>query len=556
MPGRVSTRRSGLALRLQVFSSGFAVMALELLGSRLVTPIFGSSIWTWGSLIGVVLAGLAAGYRFGGWMADRSPTTRKFSMIVFIGGILILLVPFIAPYALSFSQYAGLGDEYGPLLGTILILLLPTFVLGMTSPYAIKLASQTLSSVGNVSGNLYSLSTIGSIAGTFGTVFVLIPLLDVRVIILALGLAVIGASLLGLPRSSAVFAILVLLVVSTSLTQAAPQVALHNGSSIYEKQTPYSTLDVVDVGNVRTLFLNGIPQSSMEINNPTHLVYDYTTFFNLGMQMHPNSTQVLFVGGGGFSGPKFFLSTYPHIHIDVAEVDPDVIDTAMKYFAVSPNPRLTIFNEDGRLYLSETSKTYDVIILDAYAKSYVPFHLLTHEFIKLVASHLNPNGVVVSNLIGSLQGSTSNLVRAEYRTVNDILNNSAVFETIYSPSTVQNLLLAATPSRTPIADSISRLNASELASQVSPTGGFAQHLYQGTIRTDDMPVLTDNYAPVESLIDPLTGSAYVIEQEYGRLTPTTSFLGTESVGGLLLIGVAWFAYTLRVGKPFDQIGVG
>src|SRR5712692_4062000 len=199
---RVSISRSGLRLRMQIFTSGFAVMALELLGSRLVTPIFGSSIWTWGSLIGVVLSGLAAGYRFGGLMADRSPTPRKFSMIVFAGGILVLLVPFIAPYALSLSQYAGLGDEYGPLLGTALILLLPTLVLGMTSPYAIKLASQTLSSVGNVSGNLYSLSTVGSIAGTFGTVFILVPLLDVRVIILSLGLAVIGVSLFGLPRCS------------------------------------------------------------------------------------------------------------------------------------------------------------------------------------------------------------------------------------------------------------------------------------------------------------------------------------------------------------------
>jgi len=542
---RVSSSRSGLRLRLQIFTSGFAVMALELLGSRLVTPIFGSSIWTWGSLIGVVLSGLAAGYRFGGWMADRSPTPRKFSMVVFAGGILVLLVPFIAPYALSLSQNAGLGDEYGPLLGTALILLLPTFVLGMTSPYAIKLASQTLSSVGNVSGNLYSLSTVGSIAGTFGTVFILVPLLDVRAIILGLGLAVIGVSLLGLPRSSAPFALLVLLVVSTSLTQSAPQVALHNGSAIYEKQTPYSTLDVVDVGSLRTLFLNGIPQSSMDLKHPDQLVYQYTVYFNLGMQVNPNATQVLFVGGGGFSGPKFFLSTYPHVHVDVAEVDPDVIDTAMKYFAVSPNPRLTIFNEDGRVYLSETSKAYDIIVLDAYAKSYVPFHLLTYEFIKVVASHLSPNGMVISNLIGSLTGPTSNLVRAEYRTATKVLNNSAVFETIFSSSTVQNLLLAFTRSPTPIASSVSRLGVSYAGPDVSPSEGYSQHLYQGAVKVNDVPLLTDGYAPVESLIDPLTGSPYVIEQEFGRLTPTTSSLGLESFGGLILIGLAWFAYTSR-----------
>jgi spermidine synthase len=546
---RVSISHSGLRLRIQVFTSGFAVMALELLGSRLVTPIFGSSIWTWGSLIGVVLAGLASGYRFGGWIADRSPSPRKFSMIVFVGGILVLLVPFIAPYALSVSQYAWLGDEYGPLLGTVLILLLPTFVLGMTSPYAIKLASQTLSSLGNVSGTLYSLSTVGSIAGTFGTVFILIPLWDVRLIILALGLAVIGVSMLWLPKSSALFAVLIFLVVSTSFARSAPQVAMNNGSTIYEKQTPYSTLDVVDVGNVRTLFLNGIPQSSMYLNDSTKLVYFYTTFFNLGMQINPNATHVLFVGGGGFSGPKFFLATYPHVHVDVAEIDPDVIDTDMKYFAVSPNPRLTIFNEDGRVYLSETSKTYDIIILDAYAKSYIPFQLLTQQFIRLVASHLNGNGIVISNIVGSLDGSTSNLARAEDRTATDVLNNSAVFRTSDTPSIVQNLLLVLSSSPTPLAASVARLNASDSADGVSPTGGYSRYLYP--LRLEGVPILTDGYAPVESLINPLTGSPYVIEQEFGRLAPVTSSYDLESIGGLLIIGIAWFAYTLRVNRDYS-----
>jgi len=484
-------------------------------------------------------------------MSDRSPSPRKFSMIVFVGGILVLMVPFMAPYALSLSSNSLLGDEYGPLLGTVLILLLPTFVLGMTSPYAIKLASQTLSSLGNVSGSLYSLSTVGSIAGTFGTVFILIPLLDVRVIILALGLAVIGVSLLWLPKSSALFTVLIFLVISTSLTQSAPQVALNSGSTIYEKQTPYSTLDVVDLGDVRTLFLNGIPQSSMYLDDPTKLVYQYTTFFNLGMQINPNSTQVLFVGGGGFSGPKFFLATYPRIHVDVTEIDPDVINTAMKYFAVSPNPRLSIFNEDGRVYLSETSKTYDIIVLDAYAKSFVPFQLLTQQFIRLVASHLNPNGIVISNIIGSLNGSASNMARAEYRTASSVFDNSALFETIFSDSTVQNLLLVFTRSPTPLATSVARLDSSESVVGVSPTGGYAQYLYTGNMRLDDVPILTDGYAPVESLINPLTSSPYVIEQEFGRLAPVTSSYDLESMGGLLLIGAAWFAYTLRVKRDYS-----
>jgi len=213
-----------LWLKLQVFVSGFVVMALELLGSRLITPVFGSSIWTWGSLIGVVLAGLSAGYQVGGKLADRSPTRRKFSMIVFVGGIMTVLVPLVAPFAVQLSVYASLGDKYGPLLATTMILGVQTFVLGMTAPYAVRIASKTIASIGNVAGNLYSVSTIGSIVGTFGTIFILIPAFDIRVIISGLGLVLMLVSLPALPRNSSLAAIAVLfLVLSPTFVQAAPQ---------------------------------------------------------------------------------------------------------------------------------------------------------------------------------------------------------------------------------------------------------------------------------------------------------------------------------------------
>jgi hypothetical protein len=201
------------------------------------------------------------------------------------------------------------------------------------------------------------------------------------------------------------------------------------------------------------------------------------------------------------------------------------------------------------VYLSETSKTYDIIILDAYAKSYIPFQLLTQQFIRLVASHLNGNGIVISNIVGSLDGSTSNLARAEDRTATDVLNNSAVFRTSDTPSIVQNLLLVLSSSPTPLAASVARLNASDSADGVSPTGGYSRYLYP--LRLEGVPILTDGYAPVESLINPLTGSPYVIEQEYGRLAPVTSSYDLESIGGLLIIGIAWFAYTLRVNRDYS-----
>ncbi|MDA4116969.1 MAG: fused MFS/spermidine synthase [Thaumarchaeota archaeon] len=567
----VATRT--LWLRVQVFVAGFAVMGLELLGSRLVTPVFGNSIWTWGSLIGVVLAGLAAGYHFGGKLADRSPTKRRFSVILFIGGVLVVLVPFIAPFVLSLSLYSSLGDEYGPLLATTLILGLQTFVLGMTSPYAVRMASQNLASIGGVAGNLYSISTIGSIVGTFGTVFVLIPLLDVRTIIFAVGFALLLVSLPWLPRKPSVIAVVfIALILSSSFVPASPQVTTskQGGNVVYEKETPYSILDVVDTPSQRTLYLNGIPQSGMDLGNTTRLVYQYTVYFNLGIQLNPDAANVLFVGGGGFSGPKFLLATYPHVHVDVAEIDPDVIATAQKYFAVRPDPRLTIFNEDGRIYLRETDKKYDLIVLDAYAKTYVPFDLMTQEFFRLVSAHLTPNGMVISNQIGTLEGDSSRLLRAEFKTATTVFQDSAVFETVQSPlapQILQNVELVFRQSRDQtLLSSIEQLDKNETAqisspasSSAIPPGGYASHLYTTTLGTDDVPVLTDNYAPVETLLDPLSGKPYVIEQEFGRLYPTTPVPEEQAVliiGLISVIGVLWLIVVSREDATRDFSGHG
>jgi spermidine synthase len=528
--------RTALWLRIQVFVAGFAVMGLELLGSRLVTPVFGSSIWTWGSLIGVVLAGLAAGYHFGGRLADRSPTKRKFSVILFMGGILVVLVPFTAPFVLSLSLYSSLGDQYGPLLATTLILGLQTFVLGMTSPYAVTMA--------------------------FGTVFVLIPLIDVRTIVFAVGFALMLVSLPWLPRkSSAVVVVFIALILSSSFIPAAPQVATgrQGGTVVYEKETPYSILDVVDQSSQRTLFLNGIPQSGMDLGNTSRLVYPYTVYFNLGIQLNPDAANILFVGGGGFSGPKFFLATYPHVHIDVAEIDPDVIGTAQKYFALKPDPRLTVFNEDGRIYLGETAKNYDLIVLDAYAKTYVPFHLMTQEFFRLVSAHLKPDGMVISNHIGTLEGDSSKLLRAEYKTASTVFQNSAVFETVQSPVSsqiLQNIELVFRQSTSPtLLSSIEQFDKNGTAhfsnaalGSTIPPGGYTSHLYTSAIGGGDVPLLTDNYAPVETLLDPMSGKPYVIEQELGRLVPTTPVPEGQAiltVGLVLLVGALWLVVVSR-----------
>ena len=558
-------------LRVQVFASGFAVMALELLGSRLITPVFGSSIWTWGSLIGVVLAGLSIGYQAGGRLADRSPSMRKFSTVLFLGGILTVLVPLLAPFAVQVSVNPFLGDQYGPLLATSLILGVQTVVLGMTTPYAVRIASKSVDSVGNVAGTLYSVSTVGSIVGTFGTVFVLIPAFDIRAIISVLGVALMVVSVPLLPRRSSIAAVILLaLIISPTFVQAAPQATLtkNGGWVAYEKETPYSILDVVNYPGVRLLYLNGLIHSGEDLANTTRLYYQYSTYFNLGMQLNPEAKNVLFVGGGGFSGPKFFLSAYPQVHIDVAEIDPDVIDAARNYFDLRPDPRLTIFNEDGRVYLGETTKDYDVVVLDAYAKTYVPFHLMTEEFFSLLSSHLTQKGVVVSNLIGSIEGDTSKLIRSYYSTLSRVYDDSALFQVDTTDrSTVQNVEFVFRRQHGPmIASAIEQVEgnfssglAQAAAVGMAPTGGYQAHIVSSAIPVDDVPVLTDNFSPVEALLNPITGHPYTLEQEYGRLVTTTQLpQGTT----ILLIGEAsaltgwWLFVTLRRKGPGAESPVG
>lgn len=538
-----------MGLRVQVFVSGFAVMALELVGSRLITPVFGNSIFTWGSLIGVVLAGLAVGYHYGGKLADKSPIRRSFSSIVFTGGFLIVLIPFITPFVLGFSLSLGLGERYGPLLASTLILGPSTVALGMTSPYAVRIATETLERLGNVAGNLYSLSTIGSILGAFAATFVLVPLLDVRSIIFGLGVALMLVALIKLPRIGALLTLITLLLLLSPLAAVTSGALIHGESVVYEKETPYSHLDVVDIGGRRTLYLNSLPNSVMDIEEPTRLVFTYTRYFHIGMQMNPEAGSVLFVGGGGFSGPKNFLVTYPNVIVDVVEIDRDVIETAQRYFEVEVNPRLTVFNADARVHLTQSDRLYDLIVLDAYAKTYVPFHLMTLEFMELLASRLTPEGIVVSNLIGSLVGDTSDLVRAEYKTISSVFPNVAVFTTTEAGiGAVQNLIVVFTKSaKVPIAQQLESISG-EVANEIPTASEYARHTHSESIPVEDVPLLTDGYAPVESLLNPVTGRPYVLEQQEGRLVPTIAWMGSDflTFTFLVFVAIVWFVYLPRV----------
>ncbi|MFB6254890.1 MAG: spermidine synthase, partial [Halobacteriaceae archaeon] len=219
--------------------------------------------------------------------------------------------------------------------------------------------------------------------------------------------------------------VLVMIVLTGAVIMGTPTTFVVGGTVVYETQTPYQQLRIIDDDGIRTLYLNGQPQSAMDLNNPYRHVYDYTRYFHLPLLMSDNINKVLFIGGGGFTGPKIFKYMY-NMSIDVVEIDPAVIAAAKKYFNVTESPELQIYQMDGRQFLQQTNVTYDLIILDAYRKDRVPFHLTTQEFFQLAKSKLDGDGILLANIISAPHGGGSKFFRAEYKTL------KTVFSTVYA----------------------------------------------------------------------------------------------------------------------------
>lgn len=223
---------------------------------------------------------------------------------------------------------------------------------------------------------------------------------------------------------------------------------------------------------------------------------------------------MLFIGGGGFSGPKRFLKDYDWITVDVVEIDPEVIRVAKEFFSVKNEKRLNIYNEDGRTYLVNSNKKYDLIVLDAYARTYIPFHLMTLEFFNEVEKDMTPNGVVISNVISSLTGRTADIFKAEYKTLSQVFPNVYVFPVSdVGSGLVQNIIIVATKTNT----FYSKTSLMETAQNVSylkipQFSDYVEHYWEPEIKTSEVPILTDDYAPVENLINPLTGQPFVREE--------------------------------------------
>lgn len=493
-----------------VFVSGAVLMALEIAGSRVLAPHFGSSIFVWGSLISVVMAALSIGYYWGGWLSTREPSYAKLLVLLLIPGIVVFFLPFIYPSINEWIAIRDFGVRMNPLLACTVLFLLPGIFIGTISPYVIRLAAKQLHTVGSTAGTLYAVSTCGSIFGTLLTAFYLIPLLGVSNIIRSLGITLVCLSLFVVP---------LIRLQGVSLSRAVATTLLIFGltdmfwaplawtKTLLQKDTFYHRVRIEEDNEARYMYFDRTLQSAMNLKDPTALRLIYSRYTSLGLVFRPDAKKMLIIGVGGGSIPKKIQKEFPHMEIDAVEIDPEVIRLAKEYFHVKENKLLRLHAQDGRLFLTRTKEQYDIILLDAYFTDAMPFHLTTREFFQLAQKKLTPNGIVVANLISAVTGPAGRIARAFVRTQRQVFPQSYVFAARrpdnVSLDTIQNVIVIATrdKQRLDIKEIVKRAEAMNRGLFPEPVKDVAAAYFDKPL-PEDVPILTDDYAPTDNLLNP------------------------------------------------------
>jgi spermidine synthase len=518
-----SHRLQGWLLILLVFVAGACSLAVELSASRLLAPYFGTSLFVWANLIGLILLYLTIGYYLGGRLADRYPHPSVLYLLTICASILIGLIPFISrPILLwsltSFATYS-VSVFYGSLVSVILLFALPMILLGCVSPFAIRLSVEQVVHSGRTAGQLYAISTAGSILGTFLPVLWLIPTIGTYRTFIVFAITLLLVSIIGLVatrpgtggpsqlrarRSTSLLSILLLIPMGLALI--APQGPIKppsgtngGGALITERESPYNYIQVVRVGDETQLVLNeGLGVHS--IYNPDQILtqgpWDYfliAPFFNNAPFTASQVHKVAVIGLGAGTIPREFSAIYGPIPIDGVEIDGTIVNLAQRYFHMN-EPNLHVIVQDGRYFLQTTKQQYDVIGIDAYQQPYVPFQLTTSEFFHEVRSHLTPTGVAVVNA-----GRTCcdfRLVEALAQTMRSVFTNVYIIDT----QRFENSMVIGTNAPTSLSNFYT--NTARLTNPALKSIAAASIAY-GHMREEKTTTIyfTDDRAPVEQLID-------------------------------------------------------
>jgi spermidine synthase len=490
-----------------LFLTSFCIMVVEIVAGRILAPFLGVSLYTWTSIIGVVLAGISIGARLGGIVADRFPRFSTLGWILLFSSITSLFVPPVADLLGSTYFFGNLMAR--TLFVATLIFLAPSCLLGMVSPVAVKLALVDIENTGSIAGKMYAISTTGSIIGTFAAGFWLISFLGTRNLLFFMGVLLLLAGLFFLTLGRT--AKLVLVVISIAAVWAIHYYLIDPRLSpdvAFFKESNYYTIKVIrnqtgDENPMVTLYLDQLTHSCSDLNDPLKLQYRYIRSYKEILQWKLGNKKdfvTLSLGGGGYTFPRFLEAVYPKSRIDVVEIDPLVTRTAQQYMGLPFSPRIRTYNEDGRWFVMNAKGTslYDFIFLDAFNDLSIPYHLTTKEFAAALKKLLKKNGLLVVNVIDRFERGS--FLPAYIRTLDEVFGNEMVHLVTLGnvdPKGVDNRVVIANMDERAARALTARLTASNPDNRISYVMPSDQ--LEGYLTAFNPPILTDDFAPVDNL---------------------------------------------------------
>ncbi len=519
-----------------VLIGGICTLGIELSSSRLLAPYFGTSQLIWANVIGLTLIYLTAGYTLGGRLADRRPDERVLATIMLLAGLFTAIIPLASRPILTWSTTAfttlSAGVFFGSLFGVLVLFSVPVILLGMVSPFAIRLSVHDLKTAGKTAGGLSALSTLGSIIGTFLPVLLLIPWLGTNLTFYFFALALVITGAFGMRRRLALLAVPA--VVALALLQLGikgiRQPFDPRFTSIMEEESFYNYIQVAEAplgpgGSEQIGLILNEGQAIHSIYNTrygeTHQTADLLTggpwdFFNIAPYVYPTRSKadvqsMLLIGSAGGTIPKQFLAFYgADRRVDGVEIDPAIVNVGRKYFAMQDGtaaaPNYHIHEADGRVYLNQSHDHYDIIGMDAYHQPYIPFHLTTKEFFSEVSDHLSPQGVAVVN--AGKPGTDYRLVHTLADTMKSVFPQVFILDV---PSFGNSIVIGV---KQPVGDGVVNFHTNSLAMPDAVLQGVMREAEAGDDRTGKLPLrewtdsdvanarpFTDDWAPVERVID-------------------------------------------------------
>lgn len=497
------------------FITGAVVMALEILGSRLLAPVFGNSLFVWGALIGVILGAMSSGYAFGGWLSDRRPGSIVLAGLLLFSGSWTLLLAWSGQWvAFQVLLKWSADPRWGSCLAASVLLAPPAFGLSAALPVLLRLAIEDLGFLGRRTGRMIAVSTVGSLVGTWGTAFFLLSWLGTKTLVAWLGGVQVLLGLVWFARTPLLrtrgivpklggLALLGGLVVLGWLALHPVQVA---PDPVYQEDSPYQQVRVRDTDLLRFLILDNTFHAVMWRADPVSLFLPYSQVMMAALALSPEPKRALILGHGGGSLAKWLGDRWPELELDTVELDPSVVRAAEQYFNYRPALRHHVHVKDARVFLRSTAATYDVIWVDVFARHLIPFHLTTTEFFSELRAHLNPDGILAVNLSSSAEGADRQRAYAVVQTLRTVFPVIRSFSVQgpwrpKQPGAANLIFFAGAPvERTTLEELESRTGLLVAANRIPSE---AQALLIGTHRESPWPsgiVLTDDYAPFDLLM--------------------------------------------------------